>query len=303
MLPEGCSRPGSNDWGTPRPAAPSSAEGSRDHAPGPPRVPPMFQYPARPLLAVPVQRGSSLPTPQLFGNRRVGRLEAQLRLADEALCTNPNLWPLRRGGGMRAAVTPAATDEEARPSYQPTCGPVSVALGTGLWGGRALAWRHGSSRPLKDRGLDHRTAESCTGWLMAKRLTDIPGPPPPSRVASCVLYRRDQEGVLRVPAICWLSTGPSPPRSPRPWPRGPARCCAATSLCPRTGVGRPRQGQRGNEWAPMFVAIRHPGRAPTSGPCNLGTSPHASERAAHPDRQPRLRPGPAVIYPACGWGD
>ena len=67
---------------------------------------------------------------------------------------------------------------------------------------------------LKARGLTLGTAESCTGGLIAKRLTDVSGSSQVFRGGVVSYTNEVKHGVLGVPRPCWTSTA----RCPSPWP-------------------------------------------------------------------------------------
>ena len=198
MLPEGCTIL-TNDWGT----APGCAfEADGVHVimlPGPPsECRPMFRSRAMPYLMSLSEGVIASHTLKLFG---IGEsaVEAQLREQMNAM-TNPTLAPYAKEGECELRVTAkAATDEEAQALLRPTVEQVKALFGSKVYGVDVSSLEEVVEQRLKEKGLTLGTAESCTGGLMAKRLTDVPGA---SQVfkGGIVSYTNEvKAGVLGVP--------------------------------------------------------------------------------------------------------
>ena len=198
MLPEGCTiLP--NDWGT----APGCAfEADGVHVimlPGPPsECRPMFQYRAKPYLLSLSEGVIASHTIKLFG---IGEstMEAQLRDQMNAM-SNPTLAPYAKEGECELRVTAkAAADEEAQALLQPTVAQVRELFGDKVYGVDVPSLEYVVIRDLKEKGLTIGTAESCTGGLMAKRLTDVPGASAAFRGGIVSYTNEIKAGVLGVP--------------------------------------------------------------------------------------------------------
>ncbi len=102
-------------------------------------------------------------------------MEAQLREQMNAM-SNPTLAPYAKEGECELRVTAkAATDEEAQALLQPTVEQIKALFGSKVYGVDVSSLEEVVESLLKEKGLTLGVAESCTGGLMAKRLTDIPG--------------------------------------------------------------------------------------------------------------------------------
>ena len=174
MLPEGCTVL-TNDWGT-APGCAFEAEGCHViMLPGPPsECRPMFQYRAKPYLLSLSEGVIASHTLKLFG---IGEsaMEAQLREQMNAM-HNPTLAPYAKEGEVMLRVTAlAGTDEAADAMMRPVLEKVQEAIGSYIYGIDAGTLEETVFHLLRERGLTLSAAESCTGGLIAKRITDIHG--------------------------------------------------------------------------------------------------------------------------------
>ena len=174
MLPEGCTVL-ANDWGT-APGCAFQAEGVHViMLPGPPsECRPMFQYRAKPYLQSLSEGVIASHTLKLFG---IGEsaMEAQLRDQMNAM-SNPTLAPYAKEGECELRVTAKApTDAEAQALLKPTVEQVKALFGSKVYGVDVSSLEEVVEGLLREKGMTIGVAESCTGGLMAKRLTDVAG--------------------------------------------------------------------------------------------------------------------------------
>ena len=103
------------------------------------------------------------------------RIEDMLRDEMNAL-TNPTLAPYAKEGEVRLRVTAKAGSEaEAEAMMAPVIEDVKRLLGDKVYGVDTPSLEDTAMRLLLSRGETFSAAESCTGGLIAKRITDIPG--------------------------------------------------------------------------------------------------------------------------------
>ena len=89
---------------------------------------------------------------------------------------SPTLAPYAKEGECELRVTAKApTDGEAQALLQPAVARLREMFGPLVYGVDVPSLEHVVIQGLKERGLTLGTAESCTGGLIAKRLTDVPG--------------------------------------------------------------------------------------------------------------------------------
>ena len=111
---------------------------------------------------------------------------------------------------------------------------------------------------LRDRGLTVATAESCTGGLIAKRLTDLPGV---SRVfkGGIVSYTNQvKHAVLGVSEEMLAEHGAVSAPVAQAMAEGARRVLNVDIALSATGVAGPDKDDRGNEVGTAFVAIATP---------------------------------------------
>jgi nicotinamide-nucleotide amidase len=173
-LPEGCTV-FINDWGT-APGCAFEAEGKHVlMLPGPPRECRAMLY----ARAVPYLKALSdaeihSHTVHIFG---MGESTVEARLHDYMLgLTNPTLAPYAKEGEVQLRVTAkAASKQEAENMMAPVLEKVQTMLGDMIYGIDTETLENTVLALLKERRKTLAAAESCTGGLLSKRLTDIPG--------------------------------------------------------------------------------------------------------------------------------
>jgi len=103
-------------------------------------------------------------------------IEDQLRDLMNSL-TNPTLAPYAKEGEVRLRITAKApTREAADAMIAPVFAEVQKVLGDKIYGCDEIdSLEKAVLTLLKSRGQTFAAAESCTGGLIAKRMTDVPG--------------------------------------------------------------------------------------------------------------------------------
>lgn len=174
LLPEGCVI-FDNDWGT----APGCAfEVDGVHAimlPGPPsECLPMFRAHAVPYLRRLSEGVIVSHSLRVFGMGE-SAVESLLRERMNAL-RNPTLAPYAKPGEVELRITAKAdTAAQAETLIAPVEEEVRTLLGPLIYGKDVPSQEVALLPLLAQRGVTLGCAESCTGGLFAKRITDIPG--------------------------------------------------------------------------------------------------------------------------------
>ncbi|CAN5266008.1 competence/damage-inducible protein A [soil metagenome] len=90
--------------------------------------------------------------------------------------SDPTVAPLAGQGKVRLRITArASTPEEAEGKIEPVAGEILSRLGDYFFGEGTETLESAVGRLLREKGVTISLAESCTGGLLAKRLTDAPG--------------------------------------------------------------------------------------------------------------------------------
>lgn len=257
MLPENCTIL-SNDWGT-APGCAFQAQGVHViMLPGPPsECRPMFRYRAMPYLQGLSEGVIASHTLKLFG---IGEssMEAQLRNQMNAM-SNPTLAPYAKEGECELRVTAkASTDAQAQALLKPTVEEIKLLFGSMVYGVDVSSLEEVVEGLLKEKSLTLGVAESCTGGLMAKRLTDLPGA---SQVfkGGVVSYTNEvKAGVLGVPTHLLDEFGAVSAEVALAMAEGAKKALGCDIALSSTGVAGPDTDEWGNEVGTMFVAIATP---------------------------------------------
>ena len=254
MLPEGCTIL-ENDWGT-APGCAFEAEGCHViMLPGPPsECRPMFQYRAKPYLLSLSEGVIASHTIKLFG---IGEssMEAQLRDQMNAM-SNPTLAPYAKEGECELRVTAkAATDAEAQALLQPTVEQVKKLFGDKVYGVDVPSLEYVVIQALKTKDLTLGVAESCTGGLIAKRLTDVPGASAAFKGGIVSYTNEIKENLLGVPPHMLERYGAVSKEVAAAMAEGARQALGCDIALSATGVAGPDKDDWGNEVGTMFVAI------------------------------------------------
>ena len=271
MLPEGCTIL-QNDWGT-APGCAFEADGTHViMLPGPPsECTPMFRHRAVPYLLQLSEGVIASHTLKFFG---IGEslVEARLRSQMNAM-TNPTMAPYAKEGECELRITAKAdTDEQAQQLLRPAVEQVKALFGDLVYGVDVPSLEQTVFSLLKEKNMTIGCAESCTGGLIAKRLTDLSGVSAVFK-GGIVSYTNeikhnllgvpqqllDEHGAVSAPVAAAMAEGA----------RKALNCDIALSS---TGVAGPNSDDRGNEVGTMFVAIATPDGTYVR-PLKLGTRP------------------------------
>ncbi len=257
MLPEGCTIL-QNDWGT-APGCAFEAEGVHVvMLPGPPsECRPMFRYRAVPYLQKLSEGVIASHTLKLFG---IGEsaMEAQLRERMNTM-SNPTLAPYAKEGECELRVTAKApTEAEAQALLKPAVEELRELFGAKVYGVDVSSLEEAVLALLKEKGLTIGTAESCTGGLIAKRVTDIPGASASFRGGIVSYSNEVKAGVLGVPQDLLDRYGAVSAQTAQAMAEGARKALGCDIALSSTGVAGPDPDDRGNEVGTMFVAIAAP---------------------------------------------
>ena len=256
MLPEGCTVL-DNDWGT-APGVAFEADGVRViMLPGPPReCEMMFRYRAVPYLknlsdGVIVSR-----TVKTFG---IGESAAEAKLRDlmNAL-RNPTLAPYAKPSGTELRITAhARTEAEANALIDPVEAQVKDILGDVVIGVNVDSVEEVCLALLKEKGLTLGAAESCTGGLLAKYMTDLPGSSAVFRGGVVSYTDGVKAGLLGVPQALLDEYGAVSPQVAEAMARGAKAALGCDIAVSTTGIAGPDSDDRGNPVGLVYLGLAY----------------------------------------------
>ena len=254
MVPEGCTVL-DNDWGT-APGVAFQAGGTHVlMLPGPPReCEMMFRHRALPYLQQLADGVIASRTVKTFG---IGESAAEALLRDlmNAL-HNPTLVPYAKPTGTELRITAhAPTREEALRLIAPVEEQVKAILGDKVIGVDVDSLEEVCFALLKDRGLTVGTAESCTGGLLAKLLTDLPGSSAVFRGGVVSYTNGVKAGLLGVPQDLLDRYGAVSPQVAEAMARGAKAALGCDIALSTTGVAGPDADDRGNPIGLVYLGL------------------------------------------------
>ena len=257
MLPEGCTVL-DNDWGT-APGVAFEAGGVRViMLPGPPReCKAMFTHRVVPYLKSLADGVIVSRTLKLFG---IGEssMEAQLRDEMNAM-TNPTLAPYAKEGECELRITAKAdTEGAALALIDPVEAELKAHFGPLVYGVDVPNLERVVLDWLKAKGLTLGTAESCTGGLVAKRFTDLPGASAAFRGGVVSYATEVKHTVLGVEQALLDQYGAVSEPVARAMAEGARRVLGCDLAISTTGVAGPDPDERGNPVGLVFIALATP---------------------------------------------
>ena len=223
--------------------------------PGPPyECQYMFAHKAVPYL-------QGLTHEQIFSHeiRIFGMGESQVEAALHDLMvasSNPTLAPYAKTGEcMLRATAKAPTREAAEAMLQPMLRKVQDTLGGVIYGIDVSSLEEAVFNLLREQGKTLSAAESCTGGLVAKRMTDLPGSSAVFRGGVVSYTNEVKERVLGVPHELLEQYGAVSEPVARAMAQGCRALCGSDMAVSVTGVAGPDRDERGNEVGLVFIGL------------------------------------------------
>ena len=170
--------------------------------------------------------------------------------------TNPTLAPYAKlNECMVRATAKAETREAAEALLKPLVAQVLETLGDVVYGVAVESLEQVVSAALLERGLTLSAAESCTGGLIAKRMTDLPGASKVFRGGVVSYTNGVKSGILGVPEALLEEQGAVSEPVARVMAEGCRRVCGSDLAVSVTGVAGPESDDRGNEVGTVYIAL------------------------------------------------
>ncbi len=257
-LPEGCTV-FTNEWGT----APGCAfEAYGKHVlmlPGPPReCNPMWKECAMPYLYKLAGGCIVSRNVRVFG---LGESNMETILHDMmAESTNPTIAPYAKTSECFARVTAKAdTPEECEKLLDPVVAKICDLLGDDVYGVDVDSLEQVVGDGLRDRGLTLAVAESCTGGLLSKRITDVPGCSDYYLGGVCSYANEVKMKLLGVKKETLDTVGAVSPEVAEQMAEGVAKALGADVGVGITGVAGPGGGTDEKPVGLVYISVWHKG--------------------------------------------
>lgn len=258
-LPEGCTV-FVNEWGT----APGCAfEAYGKHVlmlPGPPReCTPMWKECAMPYLYKFAGGCIVSRNIRVFG---LGESNMEAILHDMmAESKNPTIAPYAKTSECFARVTAKAnTPEECEKLLDPVVEKICDMLGEDVYGVDVYSLEQVVGDGLRQRGLTLAVAESCTGGLLSKRITDVPGCSDYYLGGVCSYANEVKMKVLGVRKETLDTVGAVSPEVAEQMAEGVARALGADIGVGITGVAGPGGGTDEKPVGLVYISVWHRGQ-------------------------------------------
>lgn len=253
-LPAGCTV-FVNEWGT----APGCAfEAGGKHVlmlPGPPReCEPMWTQCAMPYL-YPLAGGCIVSRNVRVIGLGESAMEDRLHDLMERM-ENPTIAPYAKVSECFARITAKAdTPEQAEALLAPAVQQVCDMLGDDVYGVDVDSLEQVVGDGLRARGMTLAVAESCTGGLLSKRITDVAGCSDYYLGGVCSYANAVKTGVLGVDADVLSRCGAVSPEVAEQMARGVARVLQANVGVGITGVAGPDGGTEEKPVGLVYIAV------------------------------------------------
>ena len=257
VLPEGCTVL-ENDWGT-APGCAFEADGCRViMLPGPPReCAPMFRERVLPYLESLHEGVIRSRYIKIFGMGE-SEMESRLSYLMDRL-QNPTAAPYAKEGECLVRVTAKApTEAEAYAMCEPVVREVCEVLCDVVYGVDVQSLEQVVVEGLRKRGMTAALAESCTGGLIARRITSVPGA---SEVFGCGLVTYSNEmkmQLLGVSPETLAAHGAVSPETAIEMARGARKVGHADVGVGVTGIAGPGGGTAQKPVGLFYAAISTP---------------------------------------------
>ncbi len=169
---------------------------------------------------------------------------------------NPTLAPYAKlNECMVRATAKAATAGEAEALLSPLIRQVQETLGDVIYGIDVESLEAVVSGLLREKGLTLSAAESCTGGLIAKRITDLPGASQIFRGGVVSYTNEVKSAVLGVPQDILDEFGAVSESVARSMAERCRAICASDLAISVTGVAGPGPDCCGNEAGTVYIAL------------------------------------------------
>jgi nicotinamide-nucleotide amidase len=186
----------------------------------------------------------------------IGESALAERVQDFLDAADPTVAPLAGQGRVRLRITTRAnTEEEAQEKIRPVEREVIARLDDYFFGEDDETLEGAVARLLQEKGATLALAESCTGGLLAKRLTDMPGSSAYFKEGLVTYSNEAKERLLGVPHALLLEHGAVSEPVARAMAEGARKVSGADYGLSVTGIAGPDGGTEEKPVGLVFVGI------------------------------------------------
>jgi nicotinamide-nucleotide amidase len=213
----------------------------------------MFEETLKPLIRDRTE-GSIISRTLWFAG--IGESALAEKVQDFLDATDPTVAPLAGQGKVRLRITTrAATQEEAEKRIAPVEKEILSRLGDYYFGENEETLESMVGRLLDARHATLALAESCTGGLLAKRLTDMPGSSAYFKEGLVTYSNESKERLLGVPHELLVEHGAVSEPVARAMAEGARKLAGADYGLSVTGVAGPGGGTKEKPVGLVFVGL------------------------------------------------
>ncbi len=175
---------------------------------------------------------------------------------------NPTVAPYAKTSECFVRVTAkAGTKDECEELLEPVVGQVMGLVGDYVYGIDVDSLEQVMGDTLKEKGLTLAVAESCTGGLLSKRITDVPGCSEYYLGGVCSYANRVKENVLGVRKETLETVGAVSRETAEQMAKGVAERLGSDIGVGITGIAGPGGGTEEKPVGLVYVAVWRDGRA------------------------------------------
>jgi nicotinamide-nucleotide amidase len=219
----------------------------------PPEMKSMFEATLEPLIRARTEGSIVSKTLHFAG---IGESALAEKVQEFLDATDPTVAPLAGQGRVRLRITTrAATEKEAQEKIAPVEREMIARLSEYYFGEDDETLESAVGRLLQKRGAKLALAESCTGGLLAKRLTDMPGSSAYFQEGLITYSNESKERLLGVPHDLIMEHGAVSEPVAREMAEGARRVSGADYGLSVTGIAGPDGGTEEKPVGLVFVGI------------------------------------------------
>ncbi len=223
--------------------------------PGPPKeMKPMFDGEVLPYLLRNSTEVLVSENVNIFG---MGESSVEEKLRDIMTSgDNPTVAPYVNDGEVRVRVTARAENREcAEKLIAPVVEKIKDIIGDFVYGVNAVSLENAVVKTFAEKGLALASAESCTGGLISKRVTDIPGSSAMFGYGVCTYANEAKEKILGVKHETLEKYGAVSEATAREMAEGLLRLSGADVAVCTTGLAGPGGGSDEKPVGLVYLAV------------------------------------------------